>query len=189
MNPLLLSMTALTAATPASGDAIAVAGDMTYDAVTARMSQTALHKIEGVWMFPGVGGLIAIERCADTSDGATEYVMAVVRSSNRLLMPGTVIGRLWPTAVRNTFKARLYTSSSADGVTLTSPRTFSVNLTDSDSRLQLIHHRKQLKLNWWSLLPYMFRRFVREIDETPRNLDGCVRVYPEPAIPAEPRYL
>ena len=189
MNPLLLSMTALTAATPASGDAIAVAGDMTYDAVTARMSQTALHKIEGVWMFPGDGGLIAIERCADTSDGATEYVMAVVRSSNRLLMPGTVIGRLWPTAVRNTFKARLYTSSSADGVTLTSPRTFSVNLTDSDSRLQLIHHRKQLSSTGGVCCPTCSGASCARSTKRPAISTDVSECIPEPAIPAEPRYL
>lgn len=198
MNPLLTAIAILACAVPtghrrpASGDipaaSQAVITEMDYRSVTARMAEAALHRVEGVWMFPGDGSLIAVERIP-ASDGSTEYVMAVVRASNRTLQPGTVIGRLWPTALRDTFEARLYTSASDDGETLSGAQTFTVNLTDSDSRLQILHHRKHIKLNWWTLLPYMFRRLVREIDETPRNLDGCVRVYPQPAIPAEPRYL
>lgn len=196
MNPLL-AIAVLASAVPAGqsrhGQSMpAVSTEtlaaMDYAAVTGRMAESALHRIEGVWMFPGDGGMIAIERLP-RNDGATEYVMAVVKASNRLLLPGTVIGRLWPTAVRNSYEARIYTSMSTDGETLLKPQTFTVNLTDSDSRIQLLHHRKQLKLNWWVLLPYMFHRFVRQIDETPRHLEGCVRVYPTPAMPAEPRYL
>lgn len=197
MNPLL-PLAILACAVPAghrrpgTGDmpatSQAVLTEMDYSAVTSRMSEAALHRVEGVWMFPGDGSLIAVERLP-AHDGSTEYVMAVVKASNRLLLPGTVIGRLWPTALRDTFEARLYTSVSDDGETLSGAQTFTINLTDSDSRLQILHHRKGIKLNWWTLLPYMFRRFVREVDETPRNLDGCVRVYPQPAIPAEPRYL
>lgn len=183
--PLLLITSAMALEAP---DSLMAPADMSLPAVTARMGASALHRVEGVWKFPADGGTMAIER-VELPDGGTEYVMAVVGAGNRQLLPGTVIGRLQPTAKRDMFMARIFTGIAPDGLTLTSPKTFTVKLADSDSRLELQHVRKGVRLNWWRLLPYMFRRFVSEVDDTPRNLDGCVRVYPAPAIPHEPRYL
>ncbi len=162
---------------------------MTFDEVTARLSSRPLHRVEGVWMFPADGGMVAIERDPDIKAPAVEYLMRIVSSSNRMLLPGTVIGRLRPTAKPETFAARLYTKVHPVDETLGSPAMFTLHLTHDDSRLELRHHRKGVRLNWWRLLPYMYRGLIRPFDETPRDLDGCVRVYPEPAIPANPRYL
>lgn len=161
---------------------------MTDSALTRRMAEGALHRVEGVWRFPADGGRVSVERVA-TTDGSVHYVMAVVAVGNRMLRPGTIIGHLWPTSKPDTFRARLYTScNSADG-TLSRPQNFTVTLAGEDSRLELRHVRKGVRLNWWRLLPYMFRFVLTPVDETPRNLDGCVRELPEPAIPANPRYL
>ena len=35
----------------------------------------------------------------------------------------------------------------------------------------------------------MFRWSVKYVDQTPRDLDGCVRLYPAATEPSEPRYL
>nr|MBD5376734.1 hypothetical protein [Bacteroides sp.] len=177
----LLSLAAALVLAAGSATATSVA-----DSIRARMEAAPLHRVEGLWQFPADGGVVAIER---EPDGSEAYRMIVIEASNRLIEPGTVIGRLRPTVKRDVFEARMMTGFDTAADTLTSPRIVTMTLADSDSRLMLRHHRKGLKLHWWTLLPYMFRRFVTEVDETPRDLGGCRRIYPEPAVPANPRYL
>lgn len=180
MNSLLLAL--LLSAAPLGAGA-----PMDFDSVVSRMAASPLHRIEGVWRFPADGGLVAVER-TDRHSAAVEYVLAVVAAGNRMLRPGTVIGRISPTSKPDVFEARIYTSVDNDG-NPTSAKTYTLTLTHDDSRLEIRHVRKGVKLNWWRLFPYMFRGIITPVDESPRNLDGCVRVYPEPAIPENPRYL
>jgi len=163
------------------------------DTVISRMTSAPLHRVEGLWRFPADGGTIAIEHCNLSSSGtlaeAYTYRMVIIESSNRNLRPGTIMGYLWATSKRDIYQARIYTSASDDGTCLSGLKPFTLTLSDQDSRLNFKAHRKALKLNLWRMLPYMFRFSVSKVDDTPRDLDGCVRIFPRPAIPAEPRYL
>lgn len=179
MYALLISLL-LAAAAPESAQ-------YDFGEVCARMAAAPLHRVEGVWQIPADGGLLAIER-AERADAGTEYVMAVVAVSNRLLHPGTIIGRITPTAKPEVFEATLFTAVDRRGRP-SRPKKFTLTLANDDSRLEIRHIRKGVRLNWWRLFPYMFRGVVTPVDETPRDLDGCVRVFPEPAVPANPRYL
>lgn len=38
-------------------------------------------------------------------------------------------------------------------------------------------------------LPYMYSRLISRREKKAGDINGCIRVYPMPAIPAEPRYL
>ncbi|MDE6326013.1 MAG: hypothetical protein K2M02_07560, partial [Duncaniella sp.] len=102
--------------------------------------------------------------------------------------PGTVMGILAATAKKDVYDCRLYTSSTDDGRLLTSPKKFLLQLAD-DNRIVLKPYGKKLKIRWWKLFPYMFRRVFTQDGTTPADLDGCVRVFPEPLPPIEPRYL
>lgn len=156
--------------------------------LTERLSARPLGRVEGVWQFPAGGAVVTIERAPEL-DGGGRFIMAIVSAPDRILSPGTVIGTLTPTSKPDIFAAQLFTSVDAPTGKPSAPKTFTLALTCDDSRLELRHHRKGLRLNWWKLLPYMFRGIVTPIDETPRDLGGCIRIFPDPALREHPRYL
>lgn len=162
--------------------------------VTERMAAMPLHSIEGLWRFAAEGTLMAIERIDDDTPSADDagtvtYRMVVVSAADLSLRPGTVMGYLSPTAKRGVYDARLYTGRTDPGTALHSPKSYTVTLTDSDTRLSLNRYGTSYRFNWWRLLPYMYSRLVSRTEKKPSGTEGCLRVYPAPAIPLEPRYL
>lgn len=171
-----------------------VDGYENVSAVTERLSQLPLHVIEGLWRFPSEGTLMAIERTVlksgiDDNAGATVYRMVIVEAADMALRPGTVMGWLTPTAKRGVYDARIYSSLSPDGINLHSPKTYTLTLGDSDSRLSIASYGSSLRINWWRLLPYMYRSFISRREKSPGDIHGCVRIFPHPEVPSEPRYL
>lgn len=158
--------------------------------VTARIAESGPHRIEGVWRFPDSGTTVAIERvnAAGALPGATTYRMVVVRSANRSIRPGTLIGILAPSAKSEVFDARMYTSSLLAG-RLNSPKRFSITLSENNTHLVFKQVKSKYSFNFWRMLPYMFRYSVRSNANTGKAPQGCVKVFPEPEIPLEPRYL
>lgn len=121
--------------------------------------------------------------------GTMVYRMVIVNAADLSLRPGTVMGYLSPTAKRGVYDARIYTGRTDTATTLHSPKTCTLTLSDSDSRLVIARYGSSLRFNWWRLLPYMYSRLISRREKSPGNIDGCLRVFPAPAIPAEPRYL
>lgn len=159
--------------------------------VIARLGAGVMERVEGVWRFAADGGRVAIERRqlrAGAAD-ASAYVMVVIESPDRSVRPGTVMGCLAATARADTYIGQIYTDIIDRGTALCRPRDITLRLTDSESRFAIEPIEKGLKVNLWRLLPYMFRWSVKYVDRTPRDLDGCVRLYPMAAEPSEPRYL
>lgn len=162
--------------------------------VTERMEAMPLHSIEGLWRFAAEGTLMAIERddsreLSPDEAGTMVYRMVIVNAADLSLRPGTVMGYLSPTAKRGVYDARIYTGRTDAATTLHSPKTCTLTLSDSDSRLVIARYGSSLRFNWWRLLPYMYSRLISRREKSPGNIDGCLRVFPAPAIPAEPRYL
>lgn len=158
--------------------------------VKARIAESGPHRIEGIWQFPGSGATVAIERTQDRSKlpGATTYSIVVIRSENRTVKPGTLMGELVPTAKSNTFDAMIYTSAGRKA-RLTAPKHFTLTLGEQDSRLIFKPVKPKYSINLWRMLPYMFRYVVRKNENTGEAPAGCVKIFPTPAVPAEPRYL
>ncbi|MCM1137701.1 MAG: hypothetical protein NC221_03205 [Duncaniella sp.] len=161
--------------------------------VKQRLANLPLHIVEGIWEFASEGTLMAIER-ADYSprnpgSAATLYRMVVVKGADMTLRPGTVMGYLSTTSKRGVYDARIFTSRNDDGTELSSPKRYTISLTDEDSRLTIKEYGKKLIFNWWRLLPYMYRFVLSRRENRPPDMEGCVRLFPEPAIPLEPRYL
>lgn len=160
------------------------------DSVIDRMSTLPLHEIEGVWEFTGEGSLMAIERDPSTSGAGAVYRIVAVQPRSLAIRPGTVMGYLTPAAARGTFDARIYASATPEGTHLHRPGRFTATLTDGGSRFALEPYGRKLRFNWWRLLfPFMYRSVITPLEHAPKTLDGCVRVYPSPAVPANPRYL
>lgn len=162
--------------------------------VVERLSTMPMHSVEGLWRFAAEGTLMAVERVADREFSADEagtvtYRMVIVRAADLSLRPGTVMGYLSPTAKRGVYDARIYTGRTDDGTKLYSPRTFTLTLGDSDGRMAINRYGTTFSFNWWRLLPYMYSRLITKREKKAGDINGCIRVYPLPAIPAEPRYL
>lgn len=199
MRPLLslsavLLATTVFAVNPASPSADTpesrrLEGYETVEAVKARLANLPLHPVEGIWQYPADGGLVAVERSKTAPEGARQYNMVVISVANRALMPGTVLGSLHATSQRDTYDGSFFTSTSANGLTLTSPKPVILKLDGDASRLSMRRVKKGIHLNLWRMLPYMFRFSVSRHDDTPRDLDGWVKLFPPPPTPPEPRYL
>lgn len=167
--------------------------DYDRDAVKARLDATPLHTVEGIWQFTTDGATIVIERDVDSDsrpalDAPTRYRMVIIQSPSRSVLPGTVMGYLAPTAKRGSYSATIFTDSDG-GSRLLKPKKFTLTLTD-DSRLSFHKHGMKIKIRFWRMLPYISRLGISTREDNPRDLDGCIRIYPMPVTgPVEPIYL
>lgn len=145
------------------------------DGVEERIAIAASNPIEDVWKLVATGGLIAVERMEShgADVGLTDcYRMIVLRSPDRAIKPGTVMGYLQPTAANGTFEARIYTDADGNG-TLTDAKSFRIVVTED--AMQFYRVRSGLSVNIFRMLPYMFRRAVDYRPDDHNGLDGCVR--------------
>lgn len=158
--------------------------------VQKRIAASGPHRIEGIWRFPETGSTVAIEREDNNRahPGAVTYRMIVMRSDNRSIRPGTFMGIITPSVKSDVFDASIYTSSHRNS-SLDSPRRFTLTLAEKGDRLVFSRVKSKFSLNLWRILPYMFRYAVRRNNNTGEAPEGCVKIFPAPAVPAEPRYL
>lgn len=148
-----------------------------------------LHHIEGLWRFPSDGTEVAIMRMPTDRGSLDEpegYGIILLFSRNRALRPGTVIGRISPSAKEHVYEAKIYTFSK--GSTLMMPKKFSLQLNSDDSRLVFDQKKSAISFNLWRMLPYAWRYSVKR-NRNSGSTSGCIRIYPEPDLPHEPIYL
>lgn len=166
-----------------------IGGYSAVDSIEKRISASGPHRIEGLWQFQADGSTIAIEREEKkTNDVGLSYRMVVVRSSNRLLRPGTLIGTIVPSGKGDVFEAKIY-STDADGGKLRNPKSYTLSLTDESSRLIFKKVKSRYIINLWRMLPYMWRGTMRLRDTGGEAPNGCVKIFPVSSHAAEPRYL
>lgn len=161
-----------------------------YGFLLSRLKEMSLHHIEGVWQFPSTGVEVAIVRADEVNqrpaDGTTVYNIILISSPNRALRQGTIMGIVTPATKRGEYDANIYTSNIASRLTM--PKRFTLTLTDDDTSLLFRQHRSKFSINLWRLLPYLWRHAIHP--NTPeKSTDGCIRVFPLPALPREPIYL
>lgn len=160
----------------------------TVDSIYAAIDRLPLEQIEGIWQFGGQGSVIAIVRPPTGFPGQCDYIAVAVSGTNRSLRPGTVIGVINRGGERHSYSATFYASHTPGHRNLSGRRQFTLRLADDLSHLRFIPRHNKLRLYLPALLPGIAGRIVRQgyID---RSVDGCSKVYPEPLIPVEPRYL
>lgn len=184
---LLIAATAIAGSLPEQSSVIE---GYERDSVISRMRSLTLHPIEGLWQFAENGATIAIERNSNglPDDGVTRYHMVIVNSPRLTIEPGTLMGYVTPTAKKGVYEATIYTNFDG-GTTLTIPKKFILTFND-DSHLAFSRDNSGIRINIWRFMPYMFRYSITYKNERPRNIDGCIRVFPESANSfTQPRYL
>lgn len=140
--------------------------------VEATFNGYAADALEGVWhVTTDDEGAFSIIRDPHTS----HYLILVTNSADRTIKPGSVMGVAAATAHKGAYDARIYTS--ANRGELSKPKRFTLTLSP-DGLLSFRPVNKGLKFNIWRMLPYMFRRAVRTVDDRDPSLDGAVRIYP-----------
>lgn len=169
------------------------------DSVKAALRMSGMHRIEGIWHVTD-GATIAIERVAPPHPGAnTLYRLTIIDSPDRSQRPGTVIGYASPTSDPVKYEARLFTATHTSRIASGRiPRPmqstgYTMVLTHDDSRLSFTRHKRAgLHIDFRRSLPLLFRTTLRYSPATPQQStapEGCVRVFPAPAIPEHPIYL
>lgn len=159
------------------------------DSVELRLSQLPLHDIEGIWQLTEDGAFVVIERVNSNKypgTGIAKYQMIVLESPRLSIRPGTVMGYVALTAKQDCYDAYVYTDFDG-GTVLSNAERFTLTL--KDSRLQFKQYKSGIKINLWRFVPYMFRYSVKTYNERPKDLDGCIKIYPLPSTPIYPRYL
>lgn len=164
------------------------------DETTAKKQITALpaDPLEGIWSATADGAVIAVVS-GDVPGAertlAERLLLVIIRSPRPGIAPGTVMGWCTPAAKSGSYNARLFTR--CDGVTLSAPKRFTLQLTD-DSHLSITRTRGKLSVEFlpWNIIPYMFRSAVRIRRQESESTDGLLRRWPaDSSRPQRPRYL
>lgn len=151
-------------------------GYSTVDSVRQRMAAAPLLPLEGIWEMTVDGAVVAIEREPSPMRTATAtYRIVIVRSPDRSIPCGTLLGVGVDTSKPGQVECLIYTKSSRG--TLYSPAAFVLEL-GANGRLGLYQYRRGVRVNAWGLLPYMWRRTLGWRDERPKGIDGMVRLFP-----------
>lgn len=159
--------------------------------VKQRMGQAPLHRIEGIWQFPDDGAIIAIERQSEDQQlkGALRYVMVLLHSPVRSVVPGTIMGTISPSAKKDHYSARIYTDSDG-GSRLLKPKDFTFVIEDNCRLIFKQRNGLKWRIYPWRLFPYIYKLGVRVTSQSTPPIEGCIKIYPyDSLLPREPIYL
>lgn len=148
-------------------------------------ARPSLSNLDGVWEMTQGGGKMAIIPIND-ADPSQGFMLVVLNSSDRTILPGTVMGIALNAAKKGSFDAAIY-SGSSDGK-MTNPKRFTLTL-NGENHLSIVPVKNRLKVNLRNLLPYMFRISVTRQNNRSDELDGAVRVGVTSGKPLNPRIL
>lgn len=185
---LALAITAGAASPKLPGRQTVIDGYSNPDSVMATLASMPLDVIEGMWLFSSSGARIAIVKTPRDAALSADYVAVTIDGADRSLRPGTVVGLINRGGERGTYLATFYREHHLSGIGLTGSRKFTLHLADDRAFLRFVPVHAPLRVNLPSLLPGIAGRVVRR-GYANRPADGCMRVFPEPLKPVEPRYL
>ena len=161
----------------------------TTDSVKRALESRPTQSLEGIWRDPQSGTEVAVMsgNVASSAGMSTATMLIVVLKTPMVgIRRGTVAGWLIPTARKDYYEAKMFTK--LDNGRLLKPKSFFVHYTDG--RLGLTREKKGFRINLVGLLPFMYRRALHQVDNTPKELAGYVRIWPfDPEHPTEVRYL
>lgn len=164
---------------------------LTADSVKRVLGISPGPDVAGIWSATADGASLAIipgEPPGAPRSFTRSCLIVVLRSPRPGVRPGTVMGWCSPAAKAGYYDCTMFTR--CNGSQLSDPKRFTLRLNDS-SRLSLIKIHDGLEIVVWKIIPYMFRSFLRERHDRPRDLDGFIRQWPVSGcgVPAAPRYL
>ena len=148
------------------------------DSMRVRLDESDLQPMEGIWYYPNEEMTLGIERYQGAHNVA--YRIIFLGGIDPELLPGTVIGYIAPTAVKNKFQLWLY--SQRDHLTLLKPMECVATLNNDASSLTFDppHWRIKVRVNLARFLPTIFRSvsIIPEKEEEKVPI-GFNKVYPE----------
>ena len=124
----------------------------------ARLLESDLQPLEGIWYYPAEDMTFAIERwSAGASSHQVGYRLILIAANELELLPGTVIGYVEESAVPAKFRLWLY--SERDKVTLHRPLDCVATLSHDGFSLTFTppHWEVKLRVNFARFLPTIFR--------------------------------
>lgn len=123
----------------------------------ARLLESDMQPLEGIWYYPNEDMTLAIERWERESSPKIGYRMLLIASDDLELLPGTVIGYIEASAVDNKYRMWLY--SQRNKVTLCGPLECVATLSNDASSLTFDppHWEVKVRVNFARFLPSLFR--------------------------------
>jgi len=160
------------------------------EAVKRAIGESPGDPLEGIWSTTADGAVVAVVPGVPPGmprSFAESFLLVILRSPRIAVPAGTVMGWCSPSARRGFYDCHLFTR--CRGTELSRPKRFTMRMSDN-SHLSLIEVKEGLEVSVWRMLPYMFRRVVRERNTRQNDLDGMLRIWPEDRDnPVRPRYL
>ncbi|MDE5877727.1 MAG: hypothetical protein K2H47_09580 [Muribaculaceae bacterium] len=153
---------------------------------------TALHPIEGIWIYPEDNVTVLVRRLPDSDRPAyRKYDICVIDTPDCSMTPGESIGILEATADSKSFRLRLFTKRKK-GI-LTGLTDCAARLADEEN-LRVETPKFKFRLGSLSVLPKFWRMVRVSIDNPASRLPaGMVRIYPSydgnGSSRSTPRYL
>ena len=148
------------------------------DSMRARLDETDMQPLEGIWYYPNEEMTLGIERYHGKHN--IGYRIILLESPDINVMPGTVIGYIAATAVDSKYQLWLY--SQRDRVTLIKPLECVATLDDAATTLTFDppHWKVKVRLNVARFLPTLFNAVSIVPEKTGERLPvGFRKIYPE----------
>lgn len=148
-------------------------------AMRARLAESDMQPMEGIWYYPAEKMTIGIERCP-AAGHEEDYRLILLASDDLELLPGTVMGYMTATAVGNKFSLTLYCER--DHVTLLHPMECVATADAQCSTLtfEKPHWKVKIRVNFTRFLPTIFHgvSVVPEVEREKTPI-GFKKIYPE----------
>jgi len=148
------------------------------DSMKARLDETDVQPLEGIWYYPNEETTLGIERCK--GDGNIGYRIILLDSPDINVIPGTVIGYIAASAVESKFRLWLY--SQRDRVTLCKPLECVATLNQAATSFTFDppHWKLKVRVNIARFLPTLFNGMSIVPDRVEERLPvGFNKIYPE----------
>jgi len=160
------------------------------DSVKLAIDMRGPDDIEGIWKMAGTQTTVVIEPATTptlSGAGFEAYQIVIVSSPRKSMRPGTVLGYIVPTARKNYYEARIYTSKTR--AILQKHRRFTLNLTD-DRHMSMTANKAPWRINLRHTLRFLVRAGISTQSTDDMGLDGFIKQYPAPeGVPDKPVYL
>jgi hypothetical protein len=148
------------------------------DSMRARLDETDMQPLEGIWYYPNEEMTLGIERYHGKHN--IGYRIILLESPDINVMPGTVIGYIAATAVDSKYQLWLY--SQRDRVTLIKPLECVATLDDAATTLTFDppHWKVKVRVNIARFLPSLFQGVSIIPEKSSEKLPvGFRKIYPE----------
>lgn len=148
------------------------------DSMRARLDESGMQPLEGIWYYPNEEMTLGIERYNCGSD--IGYRIILLETPDINLVPGMVIGYIARTAVDSKYRLWLY--SQRDRVTLLKPLECVATLNTAGTSLTFDppHWKVKVRVNIARFLPTLFNGISIVPEHVGEKLPlGFRRIYPE----------